>query len=356
MKNIKGLALRQSAELKLLGSDESDSIVYISGYASVYRKENGSVQIDRDYEAVNTDNLDINSYEQNPVLIYSHQWDRVIGKVTKITKDYKGLYVEAEVHKLTGEEAAYEAVKKGLVKSFSIGFVPKDIDIIQGDVVQISSAELVEISIAPVQSNPTALFTVTGTKSLTMSVQDVAKQNNLTDVELKGMFSGVVKGDTMKVETKSTDPIEPVVEPVKPEPTPEPVKPVEPVVEPVKPEPTPEPVKPVEPVVEPVVVPSLDNLSSSIAEALAKVEEAKEQKKLDEEKAKAEAIEQDKLKNENRVKDALAYIKEKADLIASTEVSQLDFDSIEEFYEAVSLATQAVEAKVTALGELVGQQ
>jgi len=337
MKNIKGLALRQSAELKLLGSDESDSIVYISGYASVYRKENGSVQIDRDYEAVNTDNLDINSYEQNPVLIYSHQWDRVIGKVTKITKDYKGLYVEAEVHKLTGEEAAYEAVKKGLVKSFSIGFVPKDIDIIQGDVVQISSAELVEISIAPVQSNPTALFTVTGTKSLTMSVQDVAKQNNLTDVELKGMFSGVVKGDTMKVETKSTDPIEPVVEPVKPEPTPEPVKPVE-------------------PVVEPVVVPSLDNLSSSIAEALAKVEEAKEQKKLDEEKAKAEAIEQDKLKNENRVKDALAYIKEKADLIASTEVSQLDFDSIEEFYEAVSLATQAVEAKVTALGELVGQQ
>ena len=356
IKNIRQIGLRQSAELKLISMDDKDdiegrdSIVYIEGYASVYRKSDGNYQIDRDDELVNTDNLDLTSYIANPVIVWNHDWSIPVGKVTSITKDMYGIYVKGEIHKLEGLESKYEAVKKGLVKSFSIGFVPKDIRLVNDEIVEISTAELVEVSIAPVQSNPAALFTVTGKKSLGISVKDIAEQNNLTNEEIKGMYGEKLKGENMII-TKSTDPVASAVEP-KVEPA---VTPVEPAVEP-KPEPKPEPAAtPVEPAVAPAMtIPTLDSLSATIAAAVAKAEEAKEVKRLEEEKLKKDAEEQSKLAAEQKVKDALAYIKEQADKISSTEVSQLDFDAIEEFYEAVSTATDAINEKVIALGTLSG--
>ena len=341
IKNIKQIGLRQSAELKLVSMDDRDdiedrdSIVYIEGYASVYRKSDGNYQIDRDDELVNTDNLDLTSYIANPVIVWNHDWSVPVGKVTSITKDMYGIYVKGEIHKLEGLESKYEAVKKGLLKSFSIGFVPKDIRLVNDEIVEISTAELVEVSIAPVQSNPAALFTVTGKKSLGISVKDIAEQNNLTNEEIKGMYGEKLKGENMII-TKSTDPVSSAVEPK-----------VEPAVTPVEPK--------VEPAVAPAVtLPTLDSLSATIAAAVAKAEEAKEAKRLEEEKLKKDAEEQSKLAAEQKVKDALAYIKEQADKISSTEVSQLDFDAIEEFYEAVSTATDAINEKVIALSTLSG--
>ena len=363
IKNIKQIGLRQSAELKLVSMDDRDdiedrdSIVYIEGYASVYRKSDGNYQIDRDDELVNTDNLDLTSYIANPVIVWNHDWSVPVGKVTSITKDMYGIYVKGEIHKLEGLESKYEAVKKGLVKSFSIGFVPKDIRLVNDEIVEISTAELVEVSIAPVQSNPAALFTVTGKKSLGISVKDIAEQNNLTNEEIKGMYGEKLKGENMII-TKSTDPVSSAVEP-KVEPAVTPVEPkVEPAVTPVEPKVEPA-VTPVEPKVEPAVapavtLPTLDSLSATIAAAVAKAEEAKEAKRLEEEKLKKDAEEQSKLAAEQKVKDALAYIKEQADKISSTEVSQLDFDAIEEFYEAVSTATDAINEKVIALSTLSG--
>ncbi len=367
IKNIRQIGLRQSAELKLISMDDrddiedKDSIVYIEGYASVYRKSDGNYQIDRDDELVNTDNLDLTSYIANPVIVWNHDWSVPVGKVTSITKDMYGIYVKGEIHKLEGLESKYEAVKKGLVKSFSIGFVPKDIRLVNDEIVEISTAELVEVSIAPVQSNPAALFTVTGKKSLGISVKDIAEQNNLTNEEIKGMYGEKLKGENMII-TKSTDPVasavepkvEPAVTPVEPKPEPKvelAVTPVEPKVEPaVAPTTT-----PVELTVAPAVtMPTLDSLSATIAAAVAKAEEAKEAKRLEEEKLKKDAEEQSKLAAEQKVKDALAYIKEQADKISSTEVSQLDFDAIEEFYEAVSTATDAINEKVIALSTLSG--
>ena len=351
IKNIRQIGLRQSAELKLISMDDrddiegKDSIVYIEGYASVYRKSDGNYQIDRDDELVNTDNLDLTSYIANPVIVWNHDWSVPVGKVTSITKDMYGIYVKGEIHKLEGLESKYEAVKKGLVKSFSIGFVPKDIRLVNDEIVEISTAELVEVSIAPVQSNPAALFTVTGKKSLGISVKDIAEQNNLTNEEIKGMYGEKLKGENMII-TKSTDPVASAVEPK-----------VEPAVTPVDPkvEPAVAPTTSVEPTVAPAMtIPTLDSLSATIAAAVAKAEEAKEVKRLEEEKLKKDAEEQSKLAAEQKVKDALAYIKEQADKISSTEVSQLDFDAIEEFYEAVSTATDAINEKVIALGTLSG--
>lgn len=358
MKTIQqSLNLYQSADLKMIGGDEEDSILFIAGYASVYRTPSGDIQVDRDDETVNTDNIDISSYEKNPILIWNHSFDKPIGRITKITKDFRGLYVEGEVHRLKGEEDKYEAVKKGLVVSFSIGFVPKEYDILAGDIVQITSAELVEISLAPVQSNPEALFRVIGTKSLGISVAELAKQNNITTDELKGICSNDTKGKNLdNITNKSTDPeasmvVEPKANPV--EPTVEPVvTPTAPVVDP-KAEHT--AVSVAEPKANDVSI-NLETLVSAMVEADLKAEQAREA-------AKQEALqkEQDKVTAEAeahkaRVQSAMDYIKERKEAIANTPAGDIDIDELDSFYETLSEAIETIDSKVKEVVEGIKAQ
>lgn len=361
------LNLYQSADLKMIGGDEEDSILYIAGYASVYRTPSGDIQVDRDDETVNTDNIDISSYEKNPILIWNHSFDKPIGRITKITKDFRGLYVEGEVHRLKGEEDKYEAVKKGLVISFSIGFVPKEYDILAGDIVQITSAELVEISLAPVQSNPEALFRVIGTKSLGISVAELAKQNNITADELKGICSNDIKGKNLdNITNKSTDTsATPEVTPTAPvvEPTVEPVvTTTAPAVEP-KAEPTVTPTAPVVTPSAPAVEPkandvsiNLETLVSAMVEADLKAEQAREA-------AKQEALqkEQDKVTAEAeshkaRVQSAMDYIRERKEAIASTPAGDIDIDELDSFYETLSEAIETIDSKVKEVVEGIKAQ
>ena len=363
MKTIQqSLNLYQSADLKMIGGDEEDSILFIAGYASVYRTPSGDIQVDRDDETVNTDNIDISSYEKNPILIWNHSFDKPIGRITKLTKDFRGLYVEGEVHRLKGEEDKYEAVKKGLVVSFSIGFVPKEYDILAGDIVQITSAELVEISLAPVQSNPEALFRVIGTKSLGISVAELAKQNNITTDELKGICSNDTKGKNLdNVTNKSTEP--PVAPAVEPKADPVVAPTAEPTVAPAV-EPKADPV--VAPVVTPAITPTepkandvsinLETLVSAMVEADLKAEQAREA-------AKQEALqkEQDKVTAEAdaqklRVQNAMDYIKERKEAIASTPAGDIDIDELDSFYETLSEAIETIDSKVKEVVESIKAQ
>lgn len=366
MKTIQpSLNLYQSAQLKMIGSNEEDSIVYIAGYASVYRTPSGDIQVDRDNETVNTDNIDISSYEKNPILIWNHSFDKPIGRITKITKDFRGLYVDAEVHKLKGEEDKYEAVKKGLVKSFSIGFVPKEYDLLAGDIVQITSAELVEISLAPVQSNPEALFRVLGTKSLGISVAELAKQNNITADELKGICSDNTKGKNLdNIISKTADPITPTVAPIAPvavviEPV---VVPVAAVVEPVA---EPKAVA-VEPIVAPVAVVaepsketvslSLETLVSAMVEADLKAEQAREATKLETAQREQDKVNADLDAQKARVQNAMDYIKERREAIASTPAGDIDIDELDSFYEVLSDAIETIDSKVKEVVDTIKTQ
>lgn len=358
MKTIQqSLNLYQSADLKMIGGDEEDSILFIAGYASVYRTPSGDIQVDRDDETVNTDNIDISSYEKNPILIWNHSFDKPIGRITKITKDFRGLYVEGEVHRLKGEEDKYEAVKKGLVVSFSIGFVPKEYDILAGDIVQITSAELVEISLAPVQSNPEALFRVIGTKSLGISVAELAKQNNITTDELKGICSNDTKGKNLdNITNKSTDP-EASTEVTPTAPVAEPkadlvVTPTAPAVEPKVEHAA---VSVAEPKANDVSI-NLETLVSAMVEADLKAEQAREA-------AKQEALqkEQDKVTAEAdaqkaRVQNAMDYIKERKEAIANTPAGDIDIDELDSFYETLSEAIETIDSKVKEVVEGIKAQ
>lgn len=349
MKNLNtSLHLRQSADFKLLDVAADDSVIYIEGYASVYRTPLGDIQVDRDNEAVNTDNLDLDSYRKNPVLVWNHDWSTVVGKIISVEKDSKGIYVRAEVHKLKGLESKYEAIKKGLVKSFSIGFVPYEAEYMDNDVLEITKATLVEISIAPVQSNPEALFQIVGTKSLGVKAVDMAAQNNLSLVELKGIINNdttsITKGESMITKDVKEPTVEPVTEPVK-EPT------VEPVTEPVKEPVTTTATTVVEPVKEPTTEPAkeaitAESLADAILAAELKLNEIKENKAKEDEAARIalEKAEQERLAKE--ATDALGYITKQQDYITNTPASEIDISAIEDLYEVLADTIEAMDAKI----------
>lgn len=358
----KNFKLYQNVEFKNVGTNDTSSVLIIEGYASMYKNMDGSLVVDRDDEIVNTDGMDISAYLDNPVLVFNHNWDVVIGKIIEITKEYAGLKVKAEVHKLTNYEHIFEGVQKGLIKSFSMGFRAKNYKWYDDDTLEIVESKLFEISLAPVQSNPKALFDVIGTKSVGVSLKEIKEQNELTCDDMQCFIKNLKGEDIVNKSQKDViikEPAEPTApaEPATPA-DPKPVDPVTPAPVPAEPA-TPADPKPVDPVAEPAAaadpkpakadkdpIVDLATLVNSIAEAQLKADELRKQKeaeataKVEADKQAAEQAEKDKAKL------VLDYITAQAEAVKNIPVDELDVDSYDPIYEAVTTLQEAIEAKV----------
>lgn len=356
------LKMYQNVEFKLLDLanvevDSKDaSVLSIEGYASVFTNPDGSRYGDRDGENVHIPNLDIEDYKKNPILVYNHDWSDVCGQVTSITKDAKGLYITAEVHKFTGREQVFESVQKGIVKTFSIGFIPKEYNYLENeDLFEITRSSLIEISLAPVPASADSLFTVTGQKSLTMSAKEVAAQNDLTLCELKGMCGlkskEIEKGIKMDIKNKEVE--EPKVE-VKEEPKAE-VK-EEPKVETPEPKEDPATVT-VQANTEEIVDSVKADLGETIADAMVAANEKAEALRLEKEEAAkqaaAEAEKQAEQEAQARVSNAMSYINETTEAFINTSNDEVDPDVIEDLYETLTSSIEKIEEKI---GSVVADQ
>lgn len=322
------LCLHRMAEIKAVSQDQDKpNILYIEGYASFYRNDIGMKEVDRDQEIVNIDGMDISAYQKNPVLLWNHQWSCVVGKVLSINKDGNGLYVRAEMQRLTGREADFENVLYGNVKSFSIGFIPYEYQYLD-DAIEITQSEMIELSIAPVQSNRSALFQVVGTKSL-----------DVDNTRLKQLLEPTKKEEDMDLKVKN---------PEVPEATPSQV--TESVA-------TPAPiVTPVVPEVKVEVKNDLDvsELATKIAEATAEAARIKQEaddKLAKEAKDMADAIEAAAVQ---KVQDVLSFINDAKEQVLSIRT----FDELNEkaeelnkLIEPITSASEAIIAKVVALSQ-----
>lgn len=322
------LCLHRMAEIKAVSQDQDKpNILYIEGYASFYRNDIGMKEVDRDQEIVNIDGMDISAYQKNPVLLWNHQWSCVVGKVLSINKDGNGLYVRAEMQRLTGREADFENVLYGNVKSFSIGFIPYEYQYLD-DAIEITQSEMIELSIAPVQSNRSALFQVVGTKSL-----------DVDNTRLKQLLEPTKKEEDMDLKVKN---------PEVPEATPSQV--TESVA-------TPAPiVTPVVPEVKVEVKNDLDvsELATKIAEATAEAARIKQEaddKLAKEAKDRADAIEAAAVQ---KVQDVLSFINDAKEQVLSIRT----FDELNEkaeelnkLIEPITSASEAIIAKVVALSQ-----
>jgi len=351
---MKKVQVFQDVSFKLLGTDVTTdvtdkTVINIAGYASVFLNPDGSRLIDRDNESVALSLLNLDNYKKNPILVYNHDWGDVAGKVTLIEKRPEGLYVEAEVHKFTGREQVFEAVGAGIIKTFSIGFVPKAFNYIEAtDTLEISEAELVELSLAPVPSNQDALFTVTGTKSLSVDPQVVKSQNDMSCDELNGMCK-IKKGKGMKksIEGGEENPTPTEQPQAEEKPKEQEVPKVEPKAE-VKPQAEEKPKEEPKVSVEPEDKDSL-SVEDLAAQIVAAQQLAEEKAREAEEKAKLELEEKEKQRvaeEEQRVKDALSYIKEQKEVIEGTAAADLDTEELDELYELLTTTAEAIEAKV----------
>jgi len=324
------LKLEHSAVIKSVDNSK-EGVLTIKGIASMYRTPEGFLQIDRDNELVNTDFMDLESYKKNPILVFQHDWNRPMGKVTEIDNSNGALNITAEVYRLPGEENIYEAVQKGIVKSLSISTVPHSLiyrDTMDGDVLEIESSTLVEISLTTVQSNQEALFEVVAEKSPTISKRVLAAQNGMTCDELDGScaFKSELKGKSINLEKEDNmDVIKKDIDGKEPEPTKEPAK---------EPEPKDQ------------AAFDEDALIAAIELAETKKAELAEQKA--QEAAQRDADEKARLEAEAkaRVENAFTYIKERKEEIIAIPDTEFDPDTIEDFYELVTDAAEAIEEKV----------
>lgn len=94
------------------------------------------------------------------VVLYNHNKDLVIGKCTAVNiVPGQGLWVEAEI--FTKDEDILTAIRSGALRSFSVGFLAKNVDVNQesGGLVY-EKGDLLEISVVSVPANPQAIFEI----------------------------------------------------------------------------------------------------------------------------------------------------------------------------------------------------
>jgi len=318
--------------------------LYIEGYASVNRDKAGNKNVDRDGEVYDIPSLDIESFRENGPILFNHQWDSVIGQVTHIEKTFEGLFIKAEIHKVPGFESVFYGVQNDLIKAFSISAIPKAYEYLENeDALELRDAELVEISVLAVPSNAQSLFNITNAKGLTFDAKEIAKQNDITLCELKGLCGVKQKEVNMEVKAEVKDVVEPKVEPkaeVKVEPKAEVKDVVEPKAE-VKDVVEPKAEVKAEVKVEP------DAIAEAMVIALAKTEEIRAEKIEANAQEALEATKQVEAEAKARVTNATAYIKEMTDAFINTAPEDLDTDTIDAFYELLTENIAKIEAKVT---------
>lgn len=145
----------ETKEFKFFGDfkvSQKDDDIEIKGYASTFGN------IDRVGEIISPNAFDetIKEYMTNPILLTNHENNTkaVLGTVTKIEIDKKGLYIEAKLTKAEDVAPIIQKIKEGHIRAFSIGGIFE----YQGNL--ISKVKLYEISVVAVPANQEALFTV----------------------------------------------------------------------------------------------------------------------------------------------------------------------------------------------------
>jgi HK97 family phage prohead protease len=139
-------------------------------YGGLEKKEGEVIGIastetaDRDGEVIKQDGWDLKNFKRNPVILASHNYfDFPIGKATNIKVEEKKLTFKMVFSESTQKaKEANQLVQEGILNSFSVGFIPREYDEKNQNI--ITKAELLEISLVAVPANPQAVVTAKGMK------------------------------------------------------------------------------------------------------------------------------------------------------------------------------------------------
>ena len=100
----------------------------------------------------------LGNFEKNPIILFNHDYNRPIGRATKVTPTADGLHMEAKISK---HAECADLIKDGVLGAFSVGFKVKDADYLEEtDGLMIKDAELFEVSVVTVPCNQAATFSL----------------------------------------------------------------------------------------------------------------------------------------------------------------------------------------------------
>lgn len=141
-----------SSEIKSIVN--KNGIITITGMASTSEKDRVGDIITA--EAWTKGGLD--NYNNNPIVLFNHNYNKPIGKCTSLKVTEHGLEVTAEISKSAGDGVP-TLVEQGILKTFSVGFRVKDAEYIKetGGLL-ITDAELIELSVVTIPANAGATF------------------------------------------------------------------------------------------------------------------------------------------------------------------------------------------------------
>ena len=133
---------------------------------------------DRQGDTVQQNGWELKNFMKNPVILWAHKYDELpLGKVIELSVSENGLESEivfADEKTNPKAQQVKKLIDDGMLNAVSVGFIPKERD---GN--NITSAELLEISIVPVPANQEALVMASMDSGLKKEIEGILK-----DVEI----------------------------------------------------------------------------------------------------------------------------------------------------------------------------
>lgn len=152
----------------------NDTAIVIAGFANANT-------VDRGIERIDPKAWRLDNYKKNPIVLFDHGMDHSfgslpIGRSKLVEAKDGGLFAEIEISNSKTEKitAVRDLIREGILKTFSVGFDPKDHTKDEGARV-ITDAELLEISIVPIPMNQDSTFSLLS-KSLPDSCNKTARK------------------------------------------------------------------------------------------------------------------------------------------------------------------------------------
>lgn len=133
---------------------EDDDFIYIGGHVSTIDKDSYGDII----PTSSWTEMALARFKNNPIILLNHDKNMPIGKAlsNEIKVTEKGLYMVIAIDKTVHVAGQ---IKKGILKTFSIGFILKDYNYNQPlDAWILTNIELYEVSVVTIPANETAVF------------------------------------------------------------------------------------------------------------------------------------------------------------------------------------------------------
>lgn len=178
------------AEFK--GNDSYEVAGYVSTYGNV--DHGGDVVMHGAFDA----SLDA----KTPVrFLYGHDSHSVLGTALELKSDDQGLFGRFKISQTQLGRDVHTLLKDGALDSFSIGYIPSDVEFDDAGTRLLKSVELLECSLVAMPMNPKA--TVTAVKSEDKATWSTSYINDLPDSAFAAIESGGKKDESGKTTPRS---------------------------------------------------------------------------------------------------------------------------------------------------------